>query len=70
MMPRFAGFRVLVTALGVLCSFPAFAGDLPQTTRKVVYDKIEGGYRFKVVQAGYGGEFPALTLLDKIVVQL
>ena len=70
MMPRFTSFRVVVTALGLLCSFPALAGDLPQTTRKVVYDKIEGGYRFKVVQAPLPVPGPRQVLLHVRVVAL
>lgn len=46
---RFAG---LVAALQLLVFAPAAAADaLPQTTRKVVLDKTDAGYRWKLVEA-------------------
>src|ERR1044072_5327880 len=55
MMQRFSAFRFLVMSLGLGCSAvpgaAASATPLPATTRQVVYDKTEQGYRLVVVEA-------------------
>jgi NADPH:quinone reductase-like Zn-dependent oxidoreductase len=49
MMPRFATLRVVLA--GLAWAMAAQGATLPATTRQVVYDKTEQGYRLKVVEA-------------------
>jgi len=74
MMPRFSAFRVLVMTLGLGCSAvtgtAASATPLPATTRQVIYDKTEQGYRLKVVEAPVPKPGPGQVLIHVNVVGL
>lgn len=69
-MPRFDSFRVLVVALGLLVASQGMSRDLPQTTRKVVYEKIAGGYRLAAVEAAVPTPGPHQVLLHVHAVSL
>jgi NADPH:quinone reductase-like Zn-dependent oxidoreductase len=70
MMPRFDLFRAVATALGLFCVSHAIAGGLPLTTRKVVYEKIDAGYRLSTVDAAVPKPGPHQVLLHVHVVSL
>lgn len=74
MMPRFAGFRFIAVFAGCLTALANAAAPgsatTPPTTRKVVYEKIEGGYRFKTVEAPVPAPGPRQVLLHVRVVSL
>src|SRR4051812_16535908 len=70
MMPRFDTFRVLVVVLGLFCAAHGRASDLPQATRKVVYEKTDSGYRLRVVEAAVPTPGPHQVLLHVRAVSL
>jgi len=74
MMPRFVAIRAFLACLGLVTLTQAHAAAqearIPATTRKVVYEKTEGGYRLKTVEAPVPKPGPGQVLLHVKVVSL
>lgn len=74
MMPRFASLRVIALLAVCGCTSVAFAAPpargIPATTRHVVYDKTDVGYRLKVIEVPVPRPGPGQVLLHVHAVAL
>jgi NADPH:quinone reductase-like Zn-dependent oxidoreductase len=74
MMPRFTSIRVFVASLALLACMQVDAAAqeavIPPTTRKVVYERADTGYRLKAVEAPVPRPGPGQVLLHVKVVAL
>jgi len=76
MMPRFNAFRAAAAAVFALAglALPAFAArkgvEIPATTRQVVYEKTDGGYRLNTVVAPVPKPGPGQVLVHMHAISL